>query len=130
MQTGATEVGADKPQKAFVKMGRGAAVQSPTASAHAEENGDISLNFVNAAVHDVVDSVLGQMLALNYTIDPKLQATITMQTMPTTSCTRRRGAGAAVAMAVLSNISQFSCGSTCDFRFETIKIALRKQESQ
>lgn len=74
------EVGAEAPQKPTVKLGRGAVVQSPAASAHAEANGDISLNFVSAAVRDVADSVLGQMLHLNYTIDPKLQATITMQT--------------------------------------------------
>jgi hypothetical protein len=75
------EVGADAPQKPYVKMGSGPAVQGPpSAVARAEENGDITLNFVNAAVKDVVDSVLGQTLHLNYTIDPKLQATITMQT--------------------------------------------------
>ncbi|HTY70143.1 MAG TPA: type II secretion system secretin GspD [Alphaproteobacteria bacterium] len=75
------EVGAAPAQKPYVKMGNGQAVQQPpTASSHAEENGDITLNFVNAAVKDVVDSVLGQTLHVNYTIDPKLQAAITMQT--------------------------------------------------
>jgi general secretion pathway protein D len=75
------EVGEAPAQKPYVKMGSGQAIQQPpTASSHAEENGDITLNFVNAAVKDVVDSVLGQTLHVNYTIDPKLQATITMQT--------------------------------------------------
>ena len=75
------EVGAATAQKPYVKMGNGQLDQRPpAASSHAEENGDITLNFVNAAVKDVVDSVLGQTLHVNYTIDPKLQATITMQT--------------------------------------------------
>jgi general secretion pathway protein D len=78
---GSGEVGAAPAQKPYVNMGKGSSVQQPpTASSRAEENGDITLNFVNAAVKDVVDSVLGQTLHANYTIDPKLQATITMQT--------------------------------------------------
>ncbi|MBV8534602.1 MAG: type II secretion system secretin GspD [Alphaproteobacteria bacterium] len=75
------EVGAAAAQKPYVKLGNGQMDQRPpAASSQAEENGDITLNFVNAAVKDVVDSVLGQTLHVNYTIDPKVQATITMQT--------------------------------------------------
>lgn len=78
---GSGEVDAQAAQKPYVHMGRGASVQAPaTAASHADENGDITLNFVNAAVKDVVDSVLGQTLHVNYTVDPKLQGTITMQT--------------------------------------------------
>jgi general secretion pathway protein D len=77
---GSGEVDARSPQRPVVQMGKGSTIRQPNASAHAEANGDVSLNFVNAAVRDVLDSVLGQILHANYTIDPKLQATITMQT--------------------------------------------------
>jgi general secretion pathway protein D len=50
----------------------GAATQTPA--------GDITLNFVNADVREVLPRVLGDVLHLNYTIDPKVQATITVQT--------------------------------------------------
>jgi general secretion pathway protein D len=50
----------------------GAATQNPA--------GDITLNFVNADVREVLPRVLGDVLHLNYTIDPKVQATITVQT--------------------------------------------------
>lgn len=78
--TGSGEVDAQSPQKPVVQMGNGSTIQLPNASAHTEENGDVSLNFVNAPVRDVLDSVLGHILSVNYTVDPKLQATITMQT--------------------------------------------------
>lgn len=42
--------------------------------------GDITLNFVNTDVREVLPRVLGDVLHLNYTIDPKVQATITVQT--------------------------------------------------
>lgn len=42
--------------------------------------GDITLNFVNADVREVLPRVLGDVLHLNYVIDPKVQATITVQT--------------------------------------------------
>lgn len=50
----------------------GGAVQTPA--------GDITLNFVNADVREVLPRVLGDVLHLNYTIDPKVQATVTVQT--------------------------------------------------
>jgi general secretion pathway protein D len=50
----------------------GAATQTPA--------GDITLNFVNADVREVLPRVLGDVLHLNYTIDPKVQATVTVQT--------------------------------------------------
>jgi general secretion pathway protein D len=40
----------------------------------------VTLNFVNADVREVLPRVLGEILHLNYTIDPKVQATITVQT--------------------------------------------------
>ena len=42
--------------------------------------GDVTLNFVNADIREVVRSVLGQILRLNYTIDPGVQGVVTLQT--------------------------------------------------
>ncbi len=42
--------------------------------------GDITLNFVDADVRQVLPRVLGDVLHLNYTIDPKVHATVTLQT--------------------------------------------------
>ena len=44
------------------------------------ENGDLTLNFVDTDIKEVVRSVLGDMLRLNYVIDPKVQGMITLQT--------------------------------------------------
>ncbi len=40
--------------------------------------GDITLNFVDTDVREVLPRVLGDVLHLNFTIDPKVQATITI----------------------------------------------------
>jgi general secretion pathway protein D len=53
---------------------------APSASTAQNQNGDITLNFVNADVREVLPRVLGDILHLNYTIDPKIQANITIQT--------------------------------------------------
>ncbi|HEY1505732.1 MAG TPA: type II secretion system secretin GspD [Stellaceae bacterium] len=49
-------------------------------AAAAVSTGDITLNFVNADVREVLPRVLGDILHLNYTIDPKVQANVTIQT--------------------------------------------------
>jgi len=58
-------------------------VTPPAATAGAAtetSSGDITLNFVNADVREVLPRILGDILHLNYTIDPKVQANITVQT--------------------------------------------------
>ena len=42
--------------------------------------GSITLNFVDADIHSVLPRVLGDVLHVNFTIDPKVQAHITLQT--------------------------------------------------
>ena len=42
--------------------------------------GDISFNFVNADIREVLRSILGDVLKVNYVIDPKVQGVITIQT--------------------------------------------------
>lgn len=44
------------------------------------ENGDITLNFANAEIREVVDAVLGQALGLSYIIDPRVQGQVTART--------------------------------------------------
>jgi general secretion pathway protein D len=67
---------------AIVVPGSGSLVApaAPAAAAPAAETGDVTLNFVDADIHEVVRSVLGDVLHLNYAIDPKLQSTVTVQT--------------------------------------------------
>lgn len=45
-----------------------------------EQNGQYTLNFENTDVHDVVKAVLGDLLRLNYTIDPGVQGAVTIHT--------------------------------------------------
>jgi general secretion pathway protein D len=44
------------------------------------EGGDVTLNFVNAEIREVVDVVLGQTLGVTYFIDPRVAGTVTMRT--------------------------------------------------
>jgi general secretion pathway protein D len=72
-------------ERAQIISGNGELVRPPpppstAAQATAGQQGDITLNFVDADVHEVLPRVLGDILHLTYTIDPKIQATITVQT--------------------------------------------------
>jgi general secretion pathway protein D len=49
-------------------------------SASVDAGGDFSINFVNADVRDVAKAVLGDLLKVNYLIDPAVQGPITIQT--------------------------------------------------
>ena len=44
------------------------------------EDGDLTLNFANAEIREVVDAVLGQALGLSYIIDPRVQGEVTART--------------------------------------------------
>jgi len=46
----------------------------------AQEGENVSLNFVNTDLKDFLRSVLGQMLGLNYVLDPSVQGTVTLET--------------------------------------------------
>jgi general secretion pathway protein D len=43
-------------------------------------DGDVTLNFVDADLREVVRSVIGDLLGLNYFIDPKVEGMVTVQT--------------------------------------------------
>jgi len=55
-------------------------VPPPRAGAEATPEGDVTMNFVRAEIQDVARAVLGEMLKLNYAVDPRVQGQITVQT--------------------------------------------------
>ena len=69
--------------KPLIAPGTGVfAAASATRAAHVDVGleGDVSFNFVNADVREVVREILGNQLHLNYVVDGKVQAMITAQT--------------------------------------------------
>ena len=66
----------------FYQPGSDTLVQepAPVADARVQANGDIKLNFQNANLLEVVKVVMGDMLGLNYTVDPAVQGAVSMQT--------------------------------------------------
>jgi len=44
------------------------------------ENGDISLNYIDTDVREIIRLILGDILKVNYTIDPGFMGTVTIQT--------------------------------------------------
>lgn len=73
-----------KQAKPQVVPGTGVTVGAAPARTHVAAAstgpGGISFNFVNADVREVLRDILGGQLHLNYTVDPKVQALITVQT--------------------------------------------------
>ena len=73
----------DRSSVAIVHPGSGDVVRTvsgtPTGATIAPGD-DVTLNFVDTDLHEVMRSVLGDLLGLSYVVDPKLQATITVQT--------------------------------------------------
>ena len=61
--------------------GTGALVGRPIAQSFITEGGEVSLNYVDADVKEVVRLILGSILKLNYSIDPGFQGTVTIQTV-------------------------------------------------
>jgi general secretion pathway protein D len=78
-----TPTGLRPPDAGQIFPGSGPLVRStPTRSSVAttDAEGDVTLNFANADVREVARAVLGEILHLHYVVDPRLQATITVQT--------------------------------------------------
>src|SRR5919109_1032745 len=44
------------------------------------QGGEVTLNFVNADVREVIDTVLGTTLKVNFIIDPRVQGVVTLRT--------------------------------------------------
>jgi general secretion pathway protein D len=60
--------------------GTGEVIGAPSVRTVAQDKGDITLNFANAAISEVVRAVLGDLLGLNYTIAPKIEGNVTIRT--------------------------------------------------
>jgi general secretion pathway protein D len=78
-----TPAGLRPPGAGQTFPGSGPLVRSPVPrsnSATADGQGDVTINFANADVREVARAVLGEILHLNYVVDPRLQATVTVQT--------------------------------------------------
>ena len=66
----------------FIRQdGNGRVVANPQPQTYANEDGDISLNYVDADIREVIRLILGQTLRLNYSIDPGFTGTATIQTV-------------------------------------------------
>ncbi len=67
-----------------IVMGTGQFVNPPRASPGGQQvvltGNDVTLDFTNVDVRDVLKSVLGDLLKLSYTVDPAVQGAITLQT--------------------------------------------------
>jgi general secretion pathway protein D len=67
---------APKPQ---IADGRAATV-APIGTAQQTKGGDVMLNFVDTDIREVARQVLGDILQVNYAIDPSVRGTATMET--------------------------------------------------
>jgi general secretion pathway protein D len=69
-------------QRAFVAPGAEAApvVPSPGPGATSTQTGDVTLNFVDTDIREIVRTILGTTLNLNYTIDPNVHGTGSIET--------------------------------------------------
>ena len=73
----------DRSNAAIVHPGTGDVVRTipgGRSDAAIAPGDDVTLNFVDTDLHEVMRSVLGDLLGLSYVVDPKLQATITVRT--------------------------------------------------
>ncbi len=67
-------------ETAEIEKGTGEFVKPPRAKAVYSDDGDITLNFADANIREVVRTILGDIMGRNYVIDPAVQGTITIQT--------------------------------------------------
>lgn len=51
-----------------------------TATGETRQANDVTLNFPNADVHEVAKAILGDILGLNYAVDPAVTGTVTLET--------------------------------------------------
>jgi general secretion pathway protein D len=80
----AADLAADTSGSSEIIKGTGTFVGSgpvrAVVSTSVGDDGGITLNFVNADIHDVAKAILGDFLNLNYAIGAGVQGTVTMQT--------------------------------------------------
>ncbi|MCK4866637.1 MAG: hypothetical protein KAT39_01200, partial [Alphaproteobacteria bacterium] len=79
-QPGAT--GSTPEERYEIYKGKGAAVGRPRKSkalATVAEGGDITLNFIDADIREVMKATLGEILGVNYTVAAEVQGLVTVQ---------------------------------------------------
>jgi general secretion pathway protein D len=64
----------------IIVQGTGDVIGSPPGNVSVAKGGDITLNFVDAAIEEVAKAVLGDALGLNYLISPKVAGSVTLRT--------------------------------------------------
>jgi len=69
-------------QRAFVEQGPAAVptVPAPRPGAGSTQTGDVTLNFVDTDIREIARTILGTTLNLNYTIDPNVHGTGSIET--------------------------------------------------
>jgi general secretion pathway protein D len=70
----------DRRPPVAAAVGNGAAAALPSGVASAGTGGDVTLNFVDADIREIVRAVLGTTLKLDYTIDPAVRGTGSIDT--------------------------------------------------
>ncbi len=98
---------------AFYEPGTGVFVGTPSREAKITGEGNITLNFENTNLREVVKVILGDLLDVNYSIDPAVQGSVTLQTsdplsrddlIPTLELLLRMNSAALVSQNGLYNV--------------------------
>lgn len=79
---GTDDQGGSSLKKPEIFRGSGVLARRPGGSVAVDvvSGGDVTLNFANADIREVINVVLGQTLGVNYIIDPKVQGQVTART--------------------------------------------------
>ncbi|NCF80258.1 MAG: type II secretion system secretin GspD [Proteobacteria bacterium] len=98
---------------AFYEPGTGIFVGTPVEQVRSVGEGNITLNFENTNLREVVKVILGDLLDVNYNVDPAVQGAVTLQTsnplskddlIPTLELLLRMNGAALVTQGGLYNI--------------------------
>lgn len=83
-ETGTTDDSVSTVAEPYVELGDGMVVGrskgNVRASLHQNESGDISLNFIDAEIREVIRLVLEEALGVNYAVDPAIAGSISVRT--------------------------------------------------
>ncbi len=98
--------GVSGPSGPLISIGRGQTITVPTDAT--PSGGDISFDFLDADVREVVSQLLGTTLRVNYTMDPAVRGTVTLRT--TTPISRAQVLPALQAVLAQSGASVVQSG--------------------
>ena len=75
-QTAATSNGINN----FYKSSSGEFISPPEVTSKEFSSGDVTLNFENTSLQEVIKVILGDLLGENYVVDPRVKGNVTLQT--------------------------------------------------